>query len=689
MPAPVLSALVQVEAFVQMADGEAPDAAGWSRRCPKCGEYHVNELNGVLREERPASVAGYLVAPDRVLAADPMIHPRFVREWRVRLGTETVAARPVAWAADRSAVLYALEHPLAAGRPLACSPKAAGPYSVLTYSRENNGWGVLVQPFGGAWLTLADGRRFRTVPADSLVLAADGSPVAPLASETLPAGDGWKTSHDAWPWLDETAYRDALAAVERIASAAILQATLRLRPVPVQPGEEPSYGGGDDDENATTLHTTALVLGPRRVLVLKGLTPAVTARLEDVRLALPDGGETAARFVASVAEFGAFVVEPEKDLPDALRLAATPWNEQRDRLLFAASVRIKGEERLAHFSHLRSVAVATGLKGREVPDFACEAEGLFLFDQEGRLVGAPLAKRAEPGGERWESNPDPFTIQAAELGVFASESSAWADTRNSPRSAEDERRLAWLGVELQPLDRDLAQAHGVSAQTEDGSTGALVTYVYPDSPAARSGLATGDVLLRILPAGAHRPVPVRVEAFAFSDRPFPWDRYDQISEAYFDRIPRPWMPAESALGTLLKELGFDSPYTLDYARGGKVSTLAMTVERGPDHYGSAPEAVATTYGMRLRELTFETRRFYQISAGQPGLLVARIEAGGPAAVAGLKPYEVVTTVDDKPVATAAELEAAIASGKPLRLGVRRMHQSRLITVTPAEPTATP
>jgi hypothetical protein len=45
VPAPVLAALVQVEAFVQAAEGEEPDAAGWSRRCPKCGEYHVNELS--------------------------------------------------------------------------------------------------------------------------------------------------------------------------------------------------------------------------------------------------------------------------------------------------------------------------------------------------------------------------------------------------------------------------------------------------------------------------------------------------------------------------------------------------------------------------------------------------------------------------------------------------------------------
>ena len=119
IPPVVRAALVKVEAFVQASEGEDPVAAGWSSRCPKCGEYHVNELDEVLRQERPASVAGYLVAPDRVLSVDPMIHPRFVREWRVRLGDETVPARPVAWAGDRKAALFALERPLDGGRPLA------------------------------------------------------------------------------------------------------------------------------------------------------------------------------------------------------------------------------------------------------------------------------------------------------------------------------------------------------------------------------------------------------------------------------------------------------------------------------------------------------------------------------------------------------------------------------------------
>lgn len=680
----VQAALVQVEAFVQASEGEEPNASGWSNRCPKCGGYHGSELDDVLREERPATVSGYLVAPDRVLSSDPMIHPRFVREWRVRLGDESVVARPAAWAADRRAVLFALERPLSAGRPLAFSPAAPAPYSVLTYSREKDGWSSLIQPLGGSWLIRADGSRFRPAPFGSVALAADGTPVAPIFSELLPQGDSWKRAWGEWSWIDEAAHGRHLDATKRIADSTLLLATLRLRPVPVQPGEEENYGG-DEDAKATSIHALALVVSPSRAVVLRGLAPAVTARLESVSLALADGTTRAATFVASVTDFAAFVVEPEKPFTESVRLADTAWSTQRDRLLFAAEVSVVGEERRAWFNHRRCASVGTGFRGWELPDFGGDSENLFLFDEQGRLVGAPLAQRATPSTERWSSKPDPFPVQAARLLAYAGEPEAWADTRNVPRSAEDERRLAWLGAEMQPLDEDLAAAHGVSAQTENGSYGALVTHVYAGSPAERASLAVGDILLRILPAGAPRPVQVRAEAFAFSQQAFPWDRYDQIPDAYFDRIPRPWMPAETHLDKVLKDLGVGTAYSLDYARAGAVSTISLVVERGPEHYGSAREADAGKHGLRLRELTFETRRFFQIPEGQPGLIIARVNAGGPAAVAGLKPYEIIVTVNDGPVATVAEFEAALAKAgaEPVRIGVRRMSQSRLVTLNPA------
>lgn len=48
----------------------------------------------------------------------------------------------------------------------------------------------------------------------------------------------------------------------------------------------------------------------------------------------------------------------------------------------------------------------------------------------------------------------------------------------------------WLGVSIQPLDADLAASFGL-----DRVTGALVTRVLPGTPAEKSGLQRGDVLL--------------------------------------------------------------------------------------------------------------------------------------------------------------------------------------------------
>ena len=50
----------------------------------------------------------------------------------------------------------------------------------------------------------------------------------------------------------------------------------------------------------------------------------------------------------------------------------------------------------------------------------------------------------------------------------------------------------WLGVALQPLTPDLAASFGA-----EGKKGALVSDVTADSPAARAGLKSGDVLLEI------------------------------------------------------------------------------------------------------------------------------------------------------------------------------------------------
>ncbi len=54
-----------------------------------------------------------------------------------------------------------------------------------------------------------------------------------------------------------------------------------------------------------------------------------------------------------------------------------------------------------------------------------------------------------------------------------------------------ETRRGWLGVKIQTVTEDIAETLGVPE-----NTGALVSAVTPDSPAAKGGLEAGDVIMK-------------------------------------------------------------------------------------------------------------------------------------------------------------------------------------------------
>ncbi len=677
IPADVSIALVRVEAFLQSAHGEKPDAAGWRSRCPNCGNHHVSDVDEAVREERPVTVAGFLVSDDRVILADPIIPARFVREWRVRRGDDVVPARIEAYALDRPAVRLVLEKPLKDARPLRFEARGKAPYFTITYTGTDDGFGAQVAPLGASWIVKDDGRRFLPVPAQAVVVTGEGRPVALTLREELPAGDGWKGSPDAWSWLSAEDYGSRCAALEDAASHAVLRAELVYRQRPTQPGEnaEMHYGSADREPPTSAL---AIVIAPERILVLATLRPRQTAALERVQLKLPDGREVAAAFRATVAELGAFVVVPDAPMDRALPVSPEPWGALRGRLGLALNAQDGGERIEFRSAHLRMVALKDGPRGRAVPEFPGHGPGRFLFDTEGRLLGVPVTARPPATQERWRSEGRPFVLHAAELARYACDPEGFADMRNVPLSAAEEGRLAWLGVELQPIDESLAQVHQVAGQVQNGE-GALVIHVYPDSPAARSGLQVGDVLLRIQPAGAATPMPVEAGPSRFTLDPFPWDQYDELPEPYYDQVPAPWQPAESAVTHLLRDLGFGTSYTLEYAREGAVHAAAMEVEPGPLHFATAPQVESSPLGLTVRELTFETRRYYRLAEPEPGLVVARVLPGSRASVAGLKPFEIVVAINDQPVRTAAEFEAAVQQANPIVMSVRRMHQTRVVS----------
>jgi serine protease Do len=170
----------------------------------------------------------------------------------------------------------------------------------------------------------------------------------------------------------------------------------------------------------------------------------------------------------------------------------------------------------------------------------------------------------------------------------------------------------WLGVAIQELTPDLAQAMGLKE-----SRGVLIADVTPGSPAARAGLRRGDVVLRI-------------------------DGQEVQSTGQLRNVV-----AEHSPGTTLK---------LDLQRKGKTSTVEVKL-------GEQPAAVARPGqverqgllgGLGLGELGPEQRSRYRIPAEiRKGVVVETVFPGSPAASQGLRPGDVILEVNGTPVDSVA------------------------------------
>ena len=99
-----------------------------------------------------------------------------------------------------------------------------------------------------------------------------------------------------------------------------------------------------------------------------------------------------------------------------------------------------------------------------------------LFDEHGNVVGINTAIFSQGGGNIGIGFAIPINL-AKEL---------------VPQLEEHGHvTRGWLGVSIQKLTPELAESLGA-----EGTHGALVAGVTPDSPAAKAGLKTGDVITR-------------------------------------------------------------------------------------------------------------------------------------------------------------------------------------------------
>ncbi len=190
---------------------------------------------------------------------------------------------------------------------------------------------------------------------------------------------------------------------------------------------------------------------------------------------------------------------------------------------------------------------------------------------------------------------------------------------------------AWLGATMQRVDADLAASLGLGRPE-----GVLLNRIYPDGPAARAGLAKGDVILAVDGREVEDPKALNFRL------------------------------ALAALGKDAK---------LDVWRGSRKTSLSLPLETPP--YRPKPEATTldgqqVLAGATVANLSPGLDKDLNLDLFKQGVVVLKVERGSPAAELRLMRGDVVTAVADQAISEVNQLARLLRELRPpWRLEIER------------------
>ena len=201
-----------------------------------------------------------------------------------------------------------------------------------------------------------------------------------------------------------------------------------------------------------------------------------------------------------------------------------------------------------------------------------------------------------------------------------------------------ETRRGWLGVNIQSITDDLAEAYGVKE-----NTGALVSSVAQNGPAAKAGIQEGDVILRFdgKDVNSMRGLP-RIVA------------QTQIGKEVDVEIVRKGQrkTIRVAVGRLAEDVK-PAPKA-----GVRVTPKSKSKGKEKDSGAKAP-AGRSLIGLVLAPLTDELRTKHGLNRDLKGVIVLEVDPASPAAERNVKPGDVIVEVAQEAVVSIEDVVKGI------------------------------
>ncbi len=199
-------------------------------------------------------------------------------------------------------------------------------------------------------------------------------------------------------------------------------------------------------------------------------------------------------------------------------------------------------------------------------------------------------------------------------------------------------KRGYLGVQIQPLDADSADALGLAK-----NRGELVGRVEPGQGAAKAGIQQGDVIVKV------------------NNR---------------DVTP------DETLSYIVARLPIGSRIPIELVRAGKRMTVVATLAERPtdeqlaavvntetggglgdEDARSTGNAAREALGLAVQGLTPDIARSLNVPLGTRGVVIGAVDPSSDAAGKGVQRGDIITSVNQAPVANSADVAAAVAAAR--------------------------